>query len=227
MANIIHIPVWDRPYEKMMLYGEESLSESELLSIIIKNGTKNLNALQIAQNIISKNVNIYSDFRFLQQISINELIKFEGIGKIKAIELKAVGEIAKRIEKPINEEKLFITSRKDIVELFMQQLRYEKTEILKLVMLNNKNRIQKIETIAKGSSDGITFDIKQVLSEPIKMQIPKIIVLHNHPSGVPEPSLADIEFTKRLDKACLLLGIELLDHIIIGDGIFQNIDWKG
>ena len=77
------------------------------------------------------------------------------------------------------------------------------------------------------SSDGITFDIKQVLSEPIKMQIPKIIVLHNHPSGVPEPSLADIEFTKRLDKACLLLGIELLDHIIIGDGIFQNIDWKG
>lgn len=227
MANINHIPVWDRPYEKMMLYGEESLSESELLSIIIKNGTKNLNALQIAQNIISKNVNIYSDFRFLQQISINELIKFEGIGKIKAIELKAVGEIAKRIEKPINEEKLFITSRKDIVELFMQQLRYEKTEILKLVMLNNKNRIQKIETIAKGSSDGITFDIKQVLSEPIKMQIPKIIVLHNHPSGVPEPSLADIEFTKRLDKACLLLGIELLDHIIIGDGIFQNIDWKG
>ena len=122
---------------------------------------------------------------------------------------------------------MFITSRKDIVELFMQQLRYEKTEILKLVMLNNKNRIQKIETIAKGSSDGITFDIKQVLSEPIKMQIPKIIVLHNHPSGVPEPSLADIEFTKRLDKACLLLGIELLDHIIIGDGIFQNIDWKG
>lgn len=227
MANINHIPVWDRPYEKMMLYGEESLSESELLSIIIKNGTKNLNALQIAQNIISKNVNIYSDFRFLQQISINELIKFEGIGKIKAIELKAVGEIAKRIEKPINEEKLFITSRKDIVQLFMQQLRYEKTEILKLVMLNNKNRIQKIETIAKGSSDGITFDIKQVLSEPIKMQIPKIIVLHNHPSGVPEPSLADIEFTKRLDKACLLLGIELLDHIIIGDGIFQNIDWKG
>ena len=227
MANINHIPVWDRPYEKMMLYGEESLSESELLSIIIKNGTKNLNALQIAQNIISKNVNIYSDFRFLQQISINELIKFEGIGKIKAIELKAVGEIAKRIEKPINEEKLFITSRKDIVQLFMQQLRYEKTEILKLVMLNNKNKIQKIETIAKGSSDGITFDIKQVLSEPIKMQIPKIIVLHNHPSGVPEPSLADIEFTKRLDKACLLLGIELLDHIIIGDGIFQNIDWKG
>jgi len=227
LANINYIPVWDRPYEKIMLYGEESLSESELLSIIIKNGTKNLNALQIAQNIICKNANIYSDFRFLQHISINELIQFEGIGKIKAIELKAVGEIAKRMEKPINKEKLIITSRKDIVKLFMQELRYEKKEILKFVTLNNKNKIQKIKTIAKGSSDGITFDIKQVLSEPIKLQIPKIIVLHNHPSGIPEPSLADIEFTKRLNKACLLFGIELLDHIIIGDGIFQNIDWKG
>lgn len=227
MSKIENIPILERPYEKMLLYGEEALSEIELLSIIIKNGTKNLSAIQIAQNIIVENSKKYKDFRFLQELSINELMKFEGIGKIKAIELKAIGEIVKRIEKPINKDKLIITSRKDIVDLFLENLRYEKSEILKLVMLNNKNKIQKIKTIASGSQDGITFDMKQVLSEPIKLEIPKIIILHNHPSGNPEPSSIDIDFTKRLDRACSLMGIELLDHIIIGDGIYQNIIWKG
>lgn len=227
MSKIENIPILERPYEKMLLYGEEALSEIELLSIIIKNGTKNLSAIQIAQNIIVENSKKYKDFRFLQELSINELMKFEGIGKIKAIELKVIGEIVKRIEKPINKDKLIITSRKDIVDLFLENLRYEKSEILKLVMLNNKNKIQKIKTIASGSQDGITFDMKQVLSEPIKLEIPKIIILHNHPSGNPEPSSIDIDFTKRLDRACSLMGIELLDHIIIGDGIYQNIIWKG
>lgn len=182
MANIKNIPLYERPYEKMILYGEESLSESELMAIIIRTGTKRLNSIQIAQNIISKNSNKYNDFRFLQQLSINELMKFEGIGKIKAIELKAIGEIIKRTQKPINENKLFIKNQDDVVNLFMEELRYEKVEILKLLMLSNKNEVLKIKKIASGNSEGITFDIKQVLSEPIKLQIPKIIILHNHPS---------------------------------------------
>ncbi len=227
MSKIENIPILERPYEKLILYGEEALSEIELLSIIIKTGTKNLSAIQIAQSLILKSSENHKDLRFLQDLSINELVKIEGIGKVKAIELKAIGEIAKRIEKPINKDKLIITSRQDIVSLFLENLRYEKSETLKLVMLNNKNKIQKIKTIASGSQDGITFDIKQVLSEPIKLEIPKIIILHNHPSGNPEPSKVDIDFTKRLDKACTLMGIELLDHIIIGDGIYQNIIWKG
>ena len=109
-------------------------------------------------------------------------MKFEGIGKIKAIELKAIGEIIKRTQKPINENKLFIKNQDDVVNLFMEELRYEKVEILKLLMLSNKNEVLKIKKIASGNSEGITFDIKQVLSEPIKLQIPKIIILHNHPS---------------------------------------------
>lgn len=227
MAKIENIPIYDRPYEKMILYGENTLSESELLSIIIKTGTKSSSAIEIAQKIISKKATDYKDLRFLQHISIKELMEFDGIGKIKAIELKAVGEIVKRIEKPINESKLYIQSQKDVVNLFMEQLRNENSEVIKLIMLNQRNKIIKIQTIASGSATGITFDIKQVLSEPIKLQIPKIIILHNHPSGNPEPSKTDIVFTKKLDEACLLMGIELLDHIVIGDGIFQNIIWKG
>lgn len=223
MLNIEKIPLYDRPYEKLLLYGENTLTESELLSIIIKTGTKNLNAIQIAQNIISKNSAYYNDFRFLQNISYNDLIKFEGIGKVKAIELKAIGEISKRIEKPINENKLYIKNQNDVANLFMEQLRYEKIEIIKLVMLSIKNKIVRIQNIAMGSATGITIDIKQILAEPIKLQIPKVIVLHNHPSGNPEPSVADIEFTNKLKKACELMGIELLDHIIIGDGIFKSI----
>ena len=227
MSKINNIPLYERPYEKMLLYGEDSLSESELLSIIIRKGTPKKSAIEIAQKIILENSEIYGDLRFLQQLSIDELMKFEGIGIIKAIELKAVGEIIKRIEKPINEKRILINSQKDVINLFMNQLRYEKVAIIKLIMLNNKNKILKIQTIAIGNSEGIRFDIKQVLSEPIKIQAPKIIVVHNHPSGDPKPSKKDIEFTKELNYACNLMGIELLDHIIIGDGIFENINLKG
>lgn len=210
-----------------MLYGESKLTNSELLSIIIKSGTKNLTAIQVAQNLITKNSTMYNDLQFLRKISIKELMKFEGIGKIKAIELKAVGEITKRMEAPINEKKLVINSRKDIVNIFMEELRYKEFEIVKLIMLNNKNIIEKIKTIAIGNSDGVCLDIKQVLSEPIKLQIPKIIIIHNHPSGNPEPSKKDIEFTRNLYNASKLMGIELLDHIILGDGIYENVIWEG
>lgn len=223
MGKLEKIPIYERPYEKLLLYGESKLSNSELLSIIIKCGTQNLSALEIAQNLISNISNQYNDLRFLQKVSIKELMGFEGIGKIKAIELKAIGEISKRLEAPINSEKLLITSRQNIVNMFMEELRHKEFEIVKLIMLNNKNIIQKITTLAIGNTNGVVLDIKQVLSEPIKLQIPKIIIIHNHPSGNPEPSKKDIEFTHNLDKACKIMGIELLDHIIFGDGIYEIV----
>lgn len=227
MNKLENIPLYEKPYNKMLLYGESKLTNSELLSIIIRTGTKNLSAIEIAQNLIKKYSLNYNDMRFLQQISIKECMKFEGIGKVKAIELKAIGEISKRIGQPISERKLCIKSKSDIDSIFMEELRNEKVEKIKLVMLNNKNKIEKILTIAIGNTDGITFDIKQVLSEPIKLEIPKIIIVHNHPSGNPEPSRADLEFTKKLYEAAYLMGIQLLDHIIIGDGISKSLIWKG
>lgn len=159
----------------------------------------------------------------LQTISINELKKISGIGTIKAIELKAVGEIAKRISKPLKNNQIKIKTRLDIVELFMNELQNEKNEILKIVMLNNQNVIKKVLTIAVGNEDNIATNIKTILSEPVKMQFPKIILIHNHPSGNPNPSKMDIEFTNRIKKAAELLDIQLLDHIIIGDGNFKSV----
>ncbi len=223
MSNIKNIPVQERPYEKMLLYGAEALSNSELLSIIIKTGTKEKSALEIAQKLINSKCDKFSNLRFLQELSINELKEVEGIGKVKAIELKAVGEIAKRISKPLTNSQIRIEKESDIVDLFMNELQNEKNEILKIVMLNNKNIVRKISTIAVGNEGNIITNVKSILSEPVKMQIPKIILLHNHPSGNSIPSKIDILFTQKIKEAAKLLDIQLLAHIIIGDGTYHNM----
>lgn len=217
------LPMSERPYEKLLTYGEETLSNSELLAIIIKTGTKNKTALDLAIQVINLgsdgNTN---DLRFLQEISINELMKINGIGKVKAIELKALGEIAKRMSKPINLSNICLRTKADVANLLMQEMRYEKKEILKLILLNNKNIVQKIVNVATGKDNTIIFDIKQILSEPVKLQIPKIILVHNHPSGNSNPSIEDIEATRKIKECCQIMGIQLLDHIVIGDGEYSS-----
>lgn len=227
MANIKSIPTSERPYEKMLMYGESILTNSELLSIIIKTGTKEKSSLEIAQELMNKNLDYSNSLRFLQTISIQELSKISGIGTVKAIELKAVGEIAKRISKPLKINRLKVNTRDDIVNIFMDELQNEKNEALKIVMLDNKNIIKKISCIAVGNENNIFTNIKAILAEPIKIQAPKIILIHNHPSGNPEPSIEDIEFTKKVYNASKILDIILLDHIIIGDGIYQNVKIDG
>lgn len=222
MGKIKNIPTMERPYEKMLMYGVEELTNIELLSIIIKTGTKDESSLEIAQNLMNLNDEL-SNLRFLQTISIEELKKVNGIGTVKAIELKAVGEIAKRISKPLKKTNIKITSKYDVINLLMDELQTEENEVLKILMLNNQNVLKKISTIAVGNENNISVNIKAILSEPVKMQIPKIILVHNHPSGDPEPSDIDIKFTRKVKNAANLLDIQVLDHIIIGDGTYRNI----
>lgn len=219
MGNIKDIPIMERPYEKMLMYGEKALTNTELLSIIIKNGTKEESSIEIAQKLLSLDKNL----RFLQKISIEELMKINGIGKIKAVELKAVGEIAKRISKPLNNDKIKILSKEDVAKLLLEEMQTEENEVLKVLMLNNQNYLRKVSTIAVGNENNIVVNVKAILAEPVKMQIPKIILVHNHPSGDSVPSSIDIEFTKRVKQAANLLDIQLLDHIVIGDGEYQSI----
>ena len=217
-----NLPMSERPYEKLMAYGEDSLNNSELLAIIIKTGTKEKTALDLARQVMNLSSNENNDLRFLQEISINELMKIKGIGKVKAIELKALGEITKRMSQPINLSKVCIKTKSDVANLLMQEMRYERNEVLKLILLNNKNVVQKIINIATGKDSALVFDVKQILSEPIKLQIPKVILVHNHPSGNSEPSKEDFEATKRIKQCCELMGIQLLDHIVIGDGEYSS-----
>ena len=217
------LPMSERPYEKLLTYGEKTLSNSELLAIIIKTGTREKTALDLAREIISlgsKGQN--NDLRFLQEVSIHELMQINGIGKVKAIELKAIGEITKRMAKPIDMNKVCIRTKSDVASLLMEEMRYEKNEILKLILLNNKNIVQKVVNIASGRDHMLSFDVKQILSEPVKLQIPRIILVHNHPSGNSTPSKEDIEATKQINMCCKMMGIQLLDHIVIGDGQYHS-----
>ena len=217
------LPTLERPYEKLEIYGAEMLSNAELLAIIIKTGNKKETAVALAQKILNldKNYN-KNDLRFLQDISIEELIAIKGIGKVKAIQIKAVSEIAKRITKPIT-NKIKINNTKDVAELVMSELRYEKREIAKVILLNSKNIVLRIVNISLGGSNFACIEPKDVLAEAIKMQAPKIILIHNHPSGDPRPSKGDYKVTDRIYECADLMGIELLDHVVIGDGTYESV----
>ena len=217
------LPISERPYEKLEMYGANSLSNAELLAIIIKTGTKEESSVTIAQKILNLNEDRKNNLKFLQDISINELTKIKGIGKIKAIQLKAVSELTKRMSRPITNNKIKITCPQDVANLLIDELKNEKRELVKVLILNSKNIIIKILDVSYGSSNLAIVTPKDILAEVIKMEAPKIILVHNHPSGDPLPSKADMAFTDRLIEASKLLGVELLDHIVIGHDSYESI----
>ena len=218
------LPISERPYEKLEIYGPQMLSTAELLAIIIKSGTKEENSLSLAQKILSLNNNEnIDDLRFLCDMSIEEFMKINGIGKVKAIQLKAIGELAKRISKPINKNKIKIKSTSDIAKLLMPEMRYEKHEIAKVIILNNKNIVLRIMNISLGGTNFACISPKEVLQEAVKIGAPKIILVHNHPSGDPKPSSEDYRVTDRIYECADVMGITLLDHVVIGDGTFESI----
>ena len=229
--TIKELPETERPYEKMELYGEKSLSNAELLAIIIKTGTKQYTSIDIAREVLNLNDEPnFNNLNFLRELTIEELIKIKGMGKIKAIQLKAICELANRMNQPLNFQKIIIKEPKDIVKVLMNQMQYEKMEIAKVVLLDTKCYILKIKDIAIGGNNFVNIAMKDVLTEAVKTSAPKIILVHNHPSGISTPSKQDYEVTYKLENASKLLGIQLLDHIVIGKNEYTSIksikDWE-
>ena len=221
--TIKELPELERPYEKLEWYGEKALSNAELLAIIIKTGTKQETSVQLAQKILNLGDTESQGINFLRNITIEELMQINGIGKVKAIQLKAVGELANRMTRPINVKKITIKEPFDLAKIIMEELRFENKEIAKIVILNNKNEVIKMKDIAVGGTNFANIGIKDILEEPIKMKAPKIILVHNHPSGDATPSEQDIIFTNHLYDATTLLGIQLLDHLVIGNKTYTSI----
>ena len=218
------MPVSERPYEKLELQGEKSLSNAELLAIIIKTGTKNESSIDLAYKILKLNQNIKEDdLSFIKNISIEEFMQIKGIGKVKAIQLKAICELAIRMSKPSNYKNIQIKSPDDMAKIVMAELKNETKEIIKLVILNNKNCIIKMMEVATGGSNFANFSIPEVLGEILKIKATKFIVIHNHPSGSSKPSKRDIDITYDLYKAAQIVGIELIDHIVIGNMEYTSI----
>lgn len=218
------LPISERPYEKLEKYGSESLTNAELLAIIIKTGTREETAVHLAQRVLKMNDGSRKDdLTFLQDVSISDFKKIKGIGRVKAIQLLAVIELAKRINKPININEIKIKNTTDIANLLMNELKNEKREKVKLILLNTKNIILKIKDISYGGTNFAYIDPKDILYEAIKIQAPKIILVHNHPSGDITPSKADYLITDKIYEAAEIMGIELLDHIIIGNNNYESI----
>ena len=218
------LPMSERHYEKLELYGAESLTNSELLAIIIKTGTKEETAVQLAQRVLNlSEKDNKEDLTFLHDITVSELTNIKGIGKVKTIQILAVIELAKRLNKPINSEQIKIRTTADVARLMINELKDEKRERVKLILLNSKNIILKIKNISYGSESSATVIPKDILFEALKIQAPKIILVHNHPSGDTTPSKSDYTVTDRLEEAAEIMGVKSLDHIIIGKNSYESI----
>lgn len=217
------LPVLERPYEKAQMYGIENLSNAELLAIIIKTGTKEKTSIELAQEILSIETNGKENIQFLQDVTIQDLTKIKGVGTVKAIQIKAVCELNKRMARPINKETIKIGRPYDVYQLLTNEMRYEKREKLKVLALNTRNILLKIIDVSQGGTSSIAIDLKDILSEPIKIGAAKIILVHNHPAGSTIPSQPDIQLTQKLYNVAYQLGIEFIDHIIIAKDKYESI----
>ena len=222
--KIKDLPYAERPYEKLELYGEKTLSNAELLAIIIKTGTKEETSVTVAQRILRLNNNEQTEgLNFLRDLSVEELMQVKGIGKIKAIQIKALCELANRMSKPTNYRQIQVKKPKDIADILMPDMKFLKREHVKVIILNSKNFIEKISNISLGGSNFVNISLRDILNEVIKMQAPKFLIVHNHPSGDSKPSNKDVEFTNKLYDVAGMMGIELVDHIVIGNMSYTSI----
>lgn len=222
--TIKNIPENDRPREKLIKHGAKSLTNSELLAIILRVGSKRDTAITLAQKILNLNGR---GLRNIADISVEELISFHGISNAKAAQVLAVKELSKRISSIKAEDKIKINSPQDVSTLLMEEMRWLKKEYFKIILLDVKNKIIEIVNVSVGSLNSSIVHPREVFIEAIKKSSASMILVHNHPSGEIEPSKEDINITNRLIETGKIIGIKILDHIIIGNGEYLSFKERG
>lgn len=207
----------------MMQYGAEALSHTELLAILLRTGTKRESAVHLAGKILKE----CGSLRNLLDMSMNELTAIKGIGPAKAVQLRAGIELGRRIVRSGQGEIVTVRKPQDAANYVMEELRYLKKEHFVCLFLNTKNHIIARETLSVGTLNASLVHPREVFRAAVKAGSASIICVHNHPSGDPMPSPEDITLTKRLVEAGELMGIEVLDHLVIGDGRFISLKEHG
>jgi len=218
--TIKEMPENERPREKLIRYGSHTLSNSELLAILIRTGSKKQSALELANILLNNSDN---GIRFLANCTVEELRIINGIGESKACQILAAIELGNRLSRSQLEFKKTISCPRDVADIFIDDMRFLDKEHFKVVFLNTKNEVTGYETISIGSLNASIVHPREVFNRAIKRSSASLILLHNHPSGNPKPSKEDISITKRLGEAGKIIGIEVLDHIIIGDGEYFSL----
>lgn len=214
-----NLPESERPYEKFIKSGAESLSDAELLAIILKTGTRKETSLELARRILSRK---HRNLLNLYDCSIQELMQISGIGRVKAIQLKAVAELSKRIASTQSGYQLEMNMPSSIAAYYMEQMRHQKKEILMCAFFDSKCKFLGDTVISVGSVNYAYVSPREIFSKAFEFGAVLLILLHNHPSGDPTPSEEDVRITNRITKGALLLELELVDHIIIGDNQYYS-----
>lgn len=223
----INIKQWaeeDRPREKLLLNGRRSLTDAELMAILIGSGSQNETAVELSKKILRDAGN---DLNALAKFALADLCKFKGIGEAKAITIIAALELGRRRKALFSESKPKISTSKDVHEALKHTYEDLNHEEFWVLLLNNKNHIIGRELISKGGIDVVSVDIKLIFHVALGLKATGIVLSHNHPTGIPVPSLTDISLTKKIVEAASFLEIRVLDHVIFGEGNYYSFGDEG
>lgn len=224
--TVKELPVSEQPYEKCEKYGASALSDAELLAVIIRTGTKRQRAIDLAVNVLNYS-KTSSGLKSLNYLTIQDLTKINGIGRVKAIELLCLTELTKRMAKDIHQDNIKFITPKSVADYYMQDMRHLTSERVLLLMMDSKSKLIKDMVISLGTVNTSIMPSREVFVQALKHESVNIILIHNHPSGDPSPSSEDIRVTKRMQEAGNLVGITLMDHIIIGDNRYISLKEQG
>ena len=219
------LPLEERPYEKCFTHGPEALSDAELLSVIIRTGTKKDSSLALSRKILEG-----EDGGLLSLLhrSLPELMEIRGIGPVKASQLLCIGELSRRIwRQAASGETLSFHSPETIAGYYMEEMRHREQEELRAMFFNTKQVLIKELLVSRGTVNASLATPREIFIEALRYRAVSLILVHNHPSGDPSPSREDVAFTKRVRLAGEVVGIALLDHIIIGDNAFMSLKERG
>ena len=214
------LPADQRPYEKCSLYGCESLSNAELLAVILRTGTGGATSVELACDILRKTGE--DDLSGLYKISVPELCQIKGIGRVKALQIKCIAELSRRIAKSGARKKHRFDSAVEIAEYYMEDFRHTDQEHVFVMSFDTKGHLLGDKIITKGTVNQSLITPREVYLEAMQNRAAYIILLHNHPSGDASPSREDMDITRRMAEAGSLLGIPLMDHIILGNQCYYS-----
>jgi DNA repair protein RadC len=221
MIRDVHVE--DRPRERLIRQGAQSLSNQELIAILLRTGTKQESVLTLANRVL----NYFEKLHELKHATIEEIISIKGIGEAKAVQLLAAVELGRRLSQKQVDTRFTIRSPQDAATFLMPEMSSLQQEHFVVLFLNVKNQILHRQTIFIGSLNSSIVHPREIFREAVKRSAASIICSHNHPSGNPTPSPEDIEVTSRLQEAGYIIGIELIDHVIIGDHQYISLKEKG
>ncbi|EOH96919.1 DNA repair protein RadC [Enterococcus moraviensis ATCC BAA-383] len=207
------------PRERLEVVGEKALSNQELLAILLRTGSKDTNVMEVA----SKFLNYFNHLYELKNATLNEMMEIKGIGRIKAIEVRAAIEFGYRIQQSTQLKFGKVSSSYQIAQNLIYELQDFQQEHLVCLYLNTKNEVIKQETVFKGSLNQSVAHPREIFRSAVKYSAARLILAHNHPSGNPTPSKSDIHFTQRMQECGKMMGIEVLDHIIIGEQVYTSM----